>query len=242
MERQLRTSGADEGQQRGIIGFFDSGIGGMSVVREFRRLRPEAAVYYIADWEHCPYGNKPESLIRERAHVLTRRLLGQGCQVVVVACNTATAVAIDSLRVTFEVPFVGMEPAVKPAALHSKSGVVGILATESTFQGRLFKETSARFVGHARIITAVGKGFVERVEAGDVDSPQTEAIIREAIRPLLDAGADHLVLGCTHYPFLKTVIQKVAGPDVVIVDPSLPVALRAADLLDKALARIGEQP
>ena len=242
MERQPRNSVADEGQIRGTIGFFDSGVGGISVVREFRRLRPEAAVYYIADWEHCPYGGKPESLVRERAHALTRLLLSQGCQVVVVACNTATAVAIDSLRSAFNVPFVGMEPAVKPAALHSKSGVVGILATESTFHGRLFKETSARFADRARIVTAVGRGFVERVEAGDIDSPQTEAVVREAIRPLLDAGSDHLVLGCTHYPFLKAVIRKVAGPDIVIVDPSLPVALRAAELLDKALATAGGRP
>ncbi|MGI5868598.1 MAG: glutamate racemase [Kiritimatiellia bacterium] len=220
----------------GTIGFFDSGVGGVSVVREFRRLRPEAAVFYIADWEYCPYGGKPESLVRARAHDITRMLLAQGCQVIVVACNTATAVAIDSLRTTFDVPFVGMEPAVKPAALHSKSGVVGILATENTFHGRLFKETSARFADRARIVTAVGRGFVERVEAGDLDSPGTEAAVREAIQPLLDVGVDHLVLGCTHYPFLKPVIQKVAGPGVVIVDPSLPVARRAAELLDGCAA------
>lgn len=242
MEREVRNKYADESQVRGTIGFFDSGIGGVSVVREFRRLRPEAAVYYIADWEHCPYGGKPESLVRERAHDLTRMLVSRGCQVVVVACNTATALAIDSLRTAFDVPFVGMEPAVKPAAMHSKSGVVGILATEGTFHGRLFKETSARFADRARIVTAVGRGFVERVEAGDVDSPQTEAVVREAIQPLLDAGADHLVLGCTHYPFLKTVIRKVAGPVIVIVDPSLPVALRAAELLDQALAAGGGRP
>lgn len=239
MARQARSSSAAESRIQGTIGFFDSGVGGLSVVREFRRLRPEATVYYVADWEHCPYGGKPEPLIRDRAHALTRMLLAQGCQVVVVACNTATAVAIDSLRAAFDVPFVGMEPAVKPAALHSTSGVVGILATESTFHGRLFKETSARFADRARIVTAVGRGFVERVEAGDVGSPQTEAVVREAIRPLLDAGADHLVLGCTHYPFLKDVIRKVAGPDVVIVDPSLPVALRAAELLDRVRFQMG---
>ena len=232
-----RATGA--GHSAGIIGFFDSGIGGYSVVREFMRLRPAAEVYYVADWEHCPYGGKPEAEVRERAHALTRLLLEQGCQVVVVACNTATALAIDSLRAAFDVPFVGMEPAVKPAVLHSKRGVVGILATESTFHGRLFRETSARFAGRARIVTAVGRGFVELVEAGDVDSPHAEAVVAEAVRPLLAAGADHLVLGCTHYPFLKAAIRKAAGPDVEIVDPSLPVALRAAELLDRAASSLG---
>lgn len=224
----------------GTIGFFDSGIGGYSVVREFVKLRPNATVYYIADWSYCPYGNKSVAEVCERSHVLTRQLLSKGCEVIVVACNTATAAAIRSLRATYSVPFVGMEPAVKPAALESRCGVVGILATEGTIQGKLFQETAGRFSHRVKILTAVGEGFVELVESGDVASEHSRGVVQRAVEPLLAAGIDHLVLGCTHYPFLKETIQKVVGPDVVIVDPSSAVALRAAQLLDvqRASARM----
>lgn len=215
------------------VGFFDSGIGGISVLREFRKLRPNAEVYYIADWQYCPYGKKPDAVILERAHVLTKNLLKQGCKLIVVACNTATAVAIDSLRTTYpDVPFVGMEPAIKPAALHSKTGVVAILATPNTFNGRLYKETSARF-GDVKIITATGEGFVELVENGEFVSEHAKAIVSRIVLPLIKENVDHIVLGCTHYPFLKDVMQKLVGPEVAIVDPSLPVAMRAVSLLDR---------
>lgn len=215
------------------IGFFDSGIGGVSVVLEFMRLRPDVDVYYIADWEHCPYGDKTPEVILGRAHWMTQKLLASGCRLIVVACNTATAVAIDSLRATYPVPFVGMEPAIKPAALHSKTGVVGILATAGTFHGRLYRETSARFSGAVRIVTAIGTGFVELVENGDFDSDHTREVVSGVLSPMLAEGVDHIVLGCTHYPFLKAVIQDIAGPEVTVVDPSLPVARRACDLLDR---------
>ena len=215
------------------IGFFDSGIGGVSVVLEFMRLRPDVDVYYIADWEHCPYGDKTPEVILGRAHWMTQKLLASGCRLIVVACNTATAVAIDSLRATYPVPFVGMEPAIKPAALHSKTGVVGILATAGTFHGRLYRETSARFSGAVRIVTAIGTGFVELVENGDFDSDHTREVVSGVLKPMLAEGVDHIVLGCTHYPFLKAVIQDIAGPEVTVVDPSLPVARRACDLLDR---------
>lgn len=219
------------------VGFFDSGIGGISVLREFRKLRPNAEVYYIADWQYCPYGKKSDTVILERAHVLTENLLKQGCKLIVVACNTATAVAIDSLRATYPtVPFVGMEPAIKPAALHSKTGVVAILATPNTFNGRLYKETSARFAGDVRIITATGEGFVELVENGEFVSEHAKAIVSRILLPLVREGVDHIVLGCTHYPFLKGVMQKLVGPDVEIVDPSIAVALRAVALLDQMSA------
>jgi glutamate racemase len=218
------------------VGFFDSGIGGVSVVLEFVRLRPDAEVYYLADWEYCPYGDKTPEIILARAHWLTRKLLDQGCRLIVVACNTATAVAIDSLRAAYDVPLVGMEPAVKPAALHSKSGVVGILATASTFHGRLYRETSARFSSGVRIVTATGDGFVELVENGDIDSVHARHVVSGVLKPMLAEGVDHIVLGCTHYPFLKSVIQEIAGPDVTVVDPSLPVARRACELLRDGLA------
>lgn len=219
------------------VGFFDSGIGGVSIVREFVRLRPASEVFYVADWSYCPYGEKSEAVVRSRAHVITEGLLAQGCQLIVVACNTATAVAIDSLRKTYDVPFVGIEPAIKPAALHSQSGVVGILATPNTFGGRLYKETSVRFAGNVRIVTAVGEGFVELVEAGEWNSEKVEQAVARVVVPLLKQGIDHLVLGCTHYPFLKTVITRVAGAGVTIVDPSHAVALRAVSLLEQAHAK-----
>jgi len=219
-------------QMVGPVGFFDSGVGGLSVERVFMRLCPSAEVYYVADWAYCPYGEKPESVILDRAHQLTRRLLDRGCRVIVVACNTATAVAIDVLRATYDVPFVGMEPAVKPAALHSKTGVVGILATPNTFNGRLFKTTVARFGAGIRMVTAAGVGFVELVESGQAESEAAERAVRAVLAPLLSEPIDHLVLGCTHYPFLKTVIARVAGPGVTVVDPSEAVARQALAVLE----------
>ncbi len=216
------------------VGFFDSGIGGMSVAREFLKLRPNADVFYIADWDFCPYGDKDHEIVLERAHTLTRKLLEKGCKLIVVACNTATAVAIDSLRATYDVPFVGMEPAVKPAALHSKSRVIGIIATANTLQGRLFRETSARFAANAKIIPAVGEGFVELVENGEQNTDRARAVVSKVVEPLAAKGADHIVLGCTHYSFLKELISEIAGPSVTIVDPAIPVARRAASLISHA--------
>ena len=216
------------------VGFFDSGIGGMSVAREFLKLRPNADVFYIADWDFCPYGDKDHEIVLERAHTLTRKLLDKGCELIVVACNTATAVAIDSLRATYDVPFVGMEPAVKPAALHSKSRVIGIIATANTLQGRLFRETSARFAANAKIIPAVGEGFVELVENGEQNTDRARAVVSKVVEPLVAKGADHIVLGCTHYSFLKELIAEIAGPSVTIVDPAIPVAHRAASLISQA--------
>ena len=216
------------------VGFFDSGIGGMSVAREFLKIRPVADVFYIADWDFCPYGDKDRGVVLERAHTLTRKLLDKGCELIVVACNTATAVAIDSLRATYDVPFVGMEPAVKPAALHSKSGVIGIIATANTLQGRLFRETSARFAANAKIIPAVGGGFVELVENGEQNTDRARAVVSKVVEPLAAKGADHIVLGCTHYSFLKELIAEIAGPSVTIVDPAIPVARRAASLISHA--------
>ena len=214
------------------IGFFDSGIGGYSVVREYRKLRPDDCVYYAADWEFCPYGGRPREVVEARAHLMAERLIALGARVVVAACNTATAAAIDSLRVRFpDTPFVGMEPAVKPALLNSKSGVVGVLATANTFGGRLYKETSAKFRGEVRLIPAVGEGLVEFVERGEFDSPALREALNSCLAEILASGADHIVLGCTHYPFLKDAIARIAGPAVVIIDSSRAVAERAANLM-----------
>lgn len=221
------------------IGFFDSGVGGLCVRDAVRTLLPREDTVYYADSAHCPYGNRPAAEIRARARTLTRLLLATPCKMIVVACNTATAAAIDVLRTEWpDVPFIGMEPAVKPAALNSKSGVVGVLATEGTFHGRLYRETSARFAQGVTVLACVADEFVRLVETGETDSARAECIVRAKVEPLLAAGADHLVLGCTHFPHLTRVIERVAAGRAVVVDPAPAVAaqvkrvLAARDLLN----------
>ena len=223
------------------IGFFDSGVGGLCVRDAVRALLPCESTVYIADSAHCPYGGKPpaEILSLARGHVDT--LLRKGCKMVVVACNTATAAAIDALRAERpDFPFIGMEPAVKPAALRSRSGVVGVLATEGTFHGRLYRETSARFAKGVTVHACVADEFVRLVERGETDGERAEAVVRSKVEPLLAAGADHLVLGCTHFPHLKALIERVADGRATVVDPSAAVAaqvrrvLAARDLLAPA--------
>lgn len=216
------------------VGFFDSGIGGKCIESAFKRLCPAEKTIYIADSEHCPYGNKPKEEIIRLAESCTERLLAAGCKLVVVACNTATAAAIDHLRAKYRsVPFVGIEPAVKPAALESRTGIVGVLATQGTFSGRLYNETKAKFAKDVTIIATVADEFVTIVERGEVDSPGTEAIVRKRIEPILAAGADVLVLGCTHFPHLKRVIEKVAAGRARIIEPSEAVARQARRVLEE---------
>ena len=214
------------------VGFFDSGRGGLCVLEAFRKRLPLEKTIYIADTEHCPYGNKPPEEIVARAKALTEQLLAQRCKMVVVACNTATAAAIDILRATWpDVPFVGMEPAVKPAVLRSKSGIVGVLATAGTFGGRLYRETCARFAKNTRVLTCVADDWVTLVEKGDTTGPHAEAAVRACVEPLLAAGADHLVLGCTHFPHLKPIIEQVAAGRAEVLNPSDAVARQAERLL-----------
>lgn len=216
------------------VGFFDSGIGGISVVNAFIKLCPEAEIYYIADWSYCPYGDKPKEVVCDRAIENTKALIEQGCSIIVVACNTATACAIDVLRERFpEIGFVGMEPAIKPAALKTKSGVVGVLATRGTFKGRLFQSTSAKHASKITVLEAIGEGFVELVEQGKINTLEARECVAKVVNPLVEQGADCLVLGCTHYPFLKSLIQEVAGADVCIVDPSDAVARQILRLWEK---------
>lgn len=215
------------------IGIFDSGIGGLSVWHEVRNLLPEESIIYLADGKNCPYGERP----REEIATLTRRavveLLARGVKMVVVACNTATAVAIDSLREEFDIPFVGMEPAVKPAALATQSGTIGILATKASLQGDLFRHTSAKYAADVRVLEAVGEGFVEAVEEGRESDPATLAMVREVLEPLIEKGADQVVLGCTHYPFLESALsQVIAERDVTLVNPAPAVARRVEWILD----------
>ncbi len=216
----------------GPVGFFDSGVGGLCIRDAFCRRLPHEDTVYIADTANCPYGNRPPAEIIRLARKHVRTLLARGCKMVVVACNTATAAAIDDLRATWkEVPFVGMEPAVKPAALRSKSGVVGVLATQGTFNGRLYRETCARFAKRTTVLMCVADEFVTLVERGEISGPRAEAAVRARVEPLLAAGADHLVLGCTHFPHLKPLIESVAAGRAKVIEPSDAVARQAERLL-----------
>ena len=219
------------------IGIFDSGLGGLSVWREAVKLLPNHSIEYVSDNAWCPYGPRPAEEVIVRTKAISRFLLQQGCGIIVVACNTATAAAIDALRQTFSIPFVGMEPAVKPAVLHSKSGVVGVLATRGTFQGRLYQETSQRFAADVRVMEQVGDGLVELIEQGLIDSPQMQKLLRTYIEPMMEANADHLVLGCTHYPFLIPAIRQIVGDRMAIVDPAPAVARQLCAVLEQTQGR-----
>ena len=216
-----------------VIGIFDSGSGGLSVLKEIRKVLPSARYIYYSDNAHCPYGEKSEAYIRDRARVITRLLLEKGAEVIVVACNTATGAAIATLREEFSVPFVGMEPAVKPAALGTRSGVIGVLATAGTLKASKYLKTKGIYQGDVRIEEHVGEGFVQLVERLELDGPEVERTVRASLQPLLDAGADTIVLGCTHYPFLRPVIERIAGPDVQVIDPAPAVARQVLKVLSE---------
>lgn len=217
------------------IGIYDSGFGGLSVWRELYRALPNESLVYLGDGKNCPYGSQAADNILQYATQSVERLLERGCKMIVVACNTATAVAIKHLREKYpEVPFVGLEPAVKPACLTTKSGVVGVVATERSLQGEKFLTTLARYGEGVEVIKAVGRGFVEAVEADAELSPQTETLVRKTIEPIIKAGADVIVLGCTHYPFLRGVIDKVIGDRAVrVIDSGEAVEKRVESLLDE---------
>jgi glutamate racemase len=213
------------------VGVFDSGVGGLSVLRELTRQLPHEDFLYLADSAHCPYGRRSPEEIRQLSQAIAGYLVDRGAKAIVVACNTASAAALAWLRATFDVLFVGMVPAVKPAAMLTVSRRIGVLATRATVDGALFNDVVERFATGVELLTQVGDGLVERVEAGDVDGPETEALLRRYLDPLLDAGIDALVLGCTHYPFLVPAIRRIAGPDLVILDPSPAVARQAGRVL-----------
>jgi glutamate racemase len=216
------------------VGFFDSGIGGRCILEAFERLCPKERTVYLADSEHCPYGNRPAEEIRELSDACVKRLLSENCKLIVVACNTATAAAIDYLRTKYpQVPFVGLEPAVKPAVMNSKSSVVAILATQGTFNGRLYRETTARFAKDTVVLAVVADEFVAMVERGETSGDAAEAAVRKRIEPLIAAGADHIVLGCTHFPHLIKLIAKVVAGRAEIVDPSEAVARRVKAVLEE---------
>ena len=218
-----------------MIGVFDSGVGGMSVVSDIKTLVPQTDILYFADSGRAPYGPRPLLEVRRYAEQITDRLLDEGVELIVVACNAASAAALHHLRAIHPtVSFVGMEPAVKPAASRTRSNVVGVLTTSATFQGELFASVVDRFASNVAVRTRICDGWVELVEAGVVDGDEATRAVAEHVEPLLAVGADTLVLGCTHYPFLADVIRRVAGPDVELVDPAPAVARQVQRLLASA--------
>ena len=225
------------------IGIFDSGSGGLSVYREIVKLLPQEQYMYFADNAHCPYGEKSPVYIQRRARFITEHFLDAGADIIVVACNTATAAAIAVLRQEYpDVPFVGMEPAVKPAAIGTVTGVIGVLATAGTLKGSKYLKTRGLYESDVKIVEHVGQGFVELVESGVLDGPQAEATVCASLQPLLDAGADRIVLGCTHYPFLKPVIERMSGPSVQVIDPAPAVARQTLRILQEREVPTGVGP
>lgn len=213
------------------IGIMDSGVGGLSVFREIRKALPEERFIYFSDNAHCPYGEKSTEYIQERCRKITEMMISKGADAMVIACNTATAAAIAMLRENFSIPFIGMEPAVKPAALGTKSGVIGVLATAGTLKASKYLDTRDRFTEGITVVEHVGRGFVELVESGELSGPHAESVVKESLKPLMEAGADTIVLGCTHYPFLLPILQKIAGPDIRFIDPAPAVTRHLIDVL-----------
>ncbi len=228
------------------IGIYDSGLGGLSVWQQVRSLLPEESLLYLGDGKNCPYGSRSREEVARLADEAVACLVKQGCKLIVVACNTATAAAIEELRVKYAtMPIVGMEPAVKPACLRSKSRVVGVLATERSLDGELFRRTAARYGADIEVVTAAGKGFVELVEQNRESDDEAVACVARAMHEMLTRGADQIVLGCTHYPFLLEAMRKAAeGYEVEFVDSSPAVARRVVQLLDRfeLRAEAGHRP
>ncbi len=206
------------------VGIFDSGVGGLSVWREAIKLMPGQKFIYIADSAHCPYGPKSVEYIIDRARVITEKLISLGASIIVVACNTATSAAIEHLRREYSIPFIGMEPAVKPAALLTKTGVIGVLATKGTLSGERYHSSVCKYASNVHVVERVGTGLVDLVERGVVEGQEPYNLLLKYLTPMVEEGADQIVLGCTHYPFLKDVISKIVGSSVSIVDPSPAVA------------------
>ena len=214
------------------IGIFDSGVGGLSVLRQIRLQLPHENLIFFADQGHVPYGPRLLEQVQAFSEAITRFLLEQGSKLIVVACNAASAAALYHLRETFPtVPFVGMEPAVKPAAEQTQSGVVGVLATPATFQGELYASVLERFASGVTVMQDTCPGLVSQIEKGELDSPATRTILENALKPMLAHGIDRVVMGCTHYPFVIPLIEAIVGPQVKVIDPAPAVARQVGRVL-----------
>ena len=215
------------------IGIFDSGIGGTSIWKEITSLLPHEDTIYLSDSKNAPYGEKSKEKIIEFSIKNTELLLEKGCKLIVVACNTATTNAIEILRKKYDVPFIGIEPAIKPAALQTQTNSIGILATKGTLSSSLFSETSERFTSDIKVIEQEGKGIVKLIENGNLYSDEMTSLLHKYLNPMIEQDIDYLVLGCTHYPYLIPQIQKIVGKNVKIIDSGLAVAKQTSVILQK---------
>ena len=215
------------------IGIFDSGVGGLSVLRAIRKQMPEESVIYFGDQGHIPYGLRPMEQIRDFSEAITKFLLLQNAKIIVVACNTASAAALKYLREKYpDVSFVGMEPAVKPASEHTQTGKVGVLATPATFQGALYASVVERFANGVELLQDTCPGLVQEVERGNLSGEEPHRILNEALIPMLEKNIDTVVLGCTHYPFVIPLIEEIVGENVRVIDPAPAVAKQARRVLE----------
>jgi glutamate racemase len=203
-----------------LIGVFDSGVGGLSILDEALRQLPQHDYIYLADSANAPYGEKSSDWIAVRSLVLCKYLANNGCDAIVIACNTATAEAIKHIRAELDIPIVGVEPGIKPAAMQTQNGIVGVLATEATLKSDKFSALLATLPENCQVIKQSGAGLVSLIEAGKADSEDALELLGQHLAPILDAGADTLVLGCTHYPFLRKAIRKLLGDSITLVDTS----------------------
>lgn len=217
------------------IGIFDSGIGGLTVMAAIRQALPRERLIYFGDTAHMPYGPRSLEEVYRFSHGITQALLQRECKLIVIACNTASAAALSRLRIEYpDVSFVGMEPAVKPATEQTRTGVVGVIATVATFQSELYASVVERFAQGAEVLHQPCPGLVKQIEAGEFDTPKTEAMLRGWLEPMLARSIDVLVLGCTHYPIVRPLIERIVGPGVRVIDPAPAIARQVARLLEKS--------
>ena len=214
------------------IGIFDSGVGGTSIWKEVHELLPNEHTIYLADSINAPYGEKPKEEIVRLSFKNTVKLLEMGAKIIVVACNTATTNAIQKLRESFNVPFIGIEPAIKPAATQTRTKVIGILATRGTLSSELFAKTSDLYSKNTKVVEVVGQGLVQAIESGNKDSPETNALLKKLLQPMISEDIDYLVLGCSHYPYLIPNLKKLLPEDVKIIDSGLAAARQTKVVLD----------
>lgn len=213
------------------IGFFDSGVGGTSIWKEVIKLLPNEDTIYLADSKYAPYGEKTKEKIIERCIQNTEILINKGCKLIVVACNTATTNAIDYLRKTYSISFIGIEPAIKPAALYTKTKVIGVLATRGTLQSNLFEKTALEFTQNVKVVMQNADKLVPLIEENNHHSQKMKDLLKVYLTPMLDENIDYLVLGCTHYPYITSEIQKIVGKDVNIIDSGEAVAIQIKKIL-----------
>jgi len=215
------------------IGIFDSGLGGLTIYNEIHKLLPHENIIYLADSKNAPYGGKPKEQIIEISVKNTEFLLKNNCKLIVVACNTASTNAVKYLREHYEVPIIRVQPAIKPAALNSKTKVVGMLATKGTLESELLFETAQRFASGVKVVERVGEGLVDLIENGKMESPEMTRLLKKYVEPMLDHNIDQLVLGCTHYPFLTEQIREITGEGVQIIDSGEAIARQTRVILEQ---------